>query len=166
MTSFSLFAFWLFSSLRVFSLRFVAAGPPACDEGGVFGRCVFPDIVARVDDVQPAAGQPASEELGVDRVRQHVALEAGQGGGDHLPRISVTELFQIGSLDPVLEQSARLKRNRSGAAAHDQAAQPVRIGGRGEQCGRGAGAGPDQMRVIEREGVGSADDELGHRPRR
>ena len=115
-------------------------------------------------------GEPVALVAGhvvlADRVGQHVPLQAGQGGGDQLPRISLTELLQIRRLDPVLEQSAQLKRDRSGAAAHHQAAQPVRVCGRGEQRGRGAGAGPDQVRVIEREGVGGVDDELGHRPRR
>ena len=85
---------------------------------------------------------------------------------DQLPRVSAAELLRVGGLDPVLEQSAQLERNRGGAAADDQTAQPIRVVGRGEQRGRGADTGADQMRVLEPEGVGGADDELGHRPRR
>ena len=89
-----------------------------------------------------------------------------QGGADQLPRVGATELLRVGRLDPVLEETAQFERNRGGAAAHDQAPQPAGVGRRGEQRGRGAGTGPDQMRMIEREGVGRTDDELGHRPRR
>jgi hypothetical protein len=50
-------------------------------------------------------------------------------------------------------------------AADDQAGQPTRVQGRGEQGGRGADVGSDDVRVLEPEGVGGADDELAHRPR-
>ena len=44
---------------------------------------------------------------------------------------------------------AKLERNRGGAAAGDQAPQTPRVPHRGEQRGRGAGAGGDDMRVLE-----------------
>ena len=48
----------------------------------------------------------------------------------------------------------------------DEAAQPARMQGSGEQRGAGADVGADDVRVLEPERVGEADDELAHRPRR
>ena len=96
---------------------------------------------------------------------KRVPLDAGQHAGDDLPRVSVAEAVQVGGFDPVLQRAAQLKRHSRAAAADDQAAQPARLGGRGEQAGCGADVGADDVRAGEPEGVGGAQDELAHGPR-
>jgi hypothetical protein len=100
-----------------------------------------------------------------DGVGQRVPLDAGERAGHDLPRVSATEAVEVGGFDPVLQPRSQLERDRRAAAADDQAAQPAWMQGRGEQAGRGADVGADDMRVLEPEGVGGADDELAHRPR-
>jgi hypothetical protein len=53
---------------------------------------------------------------------------------------------------------AKLERNRGGAAAGGQAPQTPRVPRRGEQRGRGAGAGGDDMRVLEPNASAAAKD--------
>ena len=100
-----------------------------------------------------------------DGLGQRVPADAAQRGVHQLPRVGAAEPVQVGGLDDVLDHPAELERDRGGAAADDQAPQPARMPRRGEQRGRGAGAGGDDMRVLEPERVGGGDDELAHRPR-
>ena len=99
-----------------------------------------------------------------DRVGQRRRAHAAQGVGHQPPRIGAAQLLEVGGLDPVVQDTAELKRD-GGRAAADQAAQPARIGGRGEQRDGGPGARPEQVQMAQAEGVGGAEDEPGHRLR-
>ena len=91
---------------------------------------------------------------------------SAQCGGDDLPRVSPAVPLEVGGFDPVLQHPTQLERKRRAPAPDDEATQPARIQGRGEERSSRANVGTDGVRVLEPERVGDANDELAHRPRR
>ena len=75
------------------------------------------------------------------------------------------ELLQAMGPDPVLQRPAELERNRDCPAADDETAEPSRMPRRGEQCGRRADVGADDVRLLQPERVGDGEHELAHRSR-
>jgi hypothetical protein len=95
---------------------------------------------------------------------KRVSLDVVQRVGDDLARVDAPVPLQVGGLDPVLQRPAQLERERRAPAPDDQAAQPAGIQRRGDKRRPGADVGPDDVRVLEPEGVGDANEERAHRP--
>ena len=99
-------------------------------------------------------------------VGQLVALDVGQCAGDDLSRVGASIGLEIGGFDQVLQRPIELERKRRAPAPDDKAAETARMQRRREQRRRGPNVGADDVRALEPEGVGGANEELAHRLRR
>jgi len=97
---------------------------------------------------------------------QLVPLQGAHGDGDHLPPVDTTVRLQIRSFDPLLEGVTKLERNSRGTGADGETAEPPRMQRRSEERGAGADVGTNDVWAIEAEGIGHADEEFAHGPRR
>ena len=85
---------------------------------------------------------------------------------DDLASVDPAIRLEVGGFDPFLQHAAELERDRRAAGADDEAPEPARMQRRGEERRSGADVRADDVRLLQAERVGDANDELAHRPRR
>ena len=89
----------------------------------------------------------------------------GDGAQRDLDNFASSDLairFQVGRLHPVLERTAYGDGYRRPAGADDQTGEPVGARRSGEQRCRGTDVRRDDVRLVQLEGIGEANDEVAH----